>query len=135
MAEFVSGFEKMTEIGPCVSIFGSARLKEDHKYYQMATEIAEKITELGFGVITGGGPGIMEAGNRGAHGHGKSIGLNIDLPFEQHFNPYIDDGYNMDYDYFCKKGNVCKIFSGIHCNARRIRNPGRTNGSPYPDSD
>ena len=71
MAEFVSGFEKMTEIGPCVSIFGSARLKEDHKYYQMATEIAEKITELGFGVITGGGPGIMEAGNRGAHGHGK----------------------------------------------------------------
>lgn len=100
MAEFVSGFEKMTEIGPCVSIFGSARLKEDHKYYQMATEIAEKITELGFGVITGGGHGIMEAGNRGAHGHGKSIGLNIDLPFEQHFNPYIDDGYNMDYDYF-----------------------------------
>ncbi|AQX08612.1 Rossman fold protein, TIGR00730 family [Elizabethkingia miricola] len=100
MAEFVSGFEKMTEIGPCVSIFGSARLKEDHKYYQMATEIAEKITELGFGVITGGGPGIMEAGNRGAFGHGKSIGLNIDLPFEQHFNPYIDNGYNMDYDYF-----------------------------------
>ncbi|WP_336664241.1 TIGR00730 family Rossman fold protein [Elizabethkingia meningoseptica] len=100
MAEFVSGFEKMTEIGPCVSIFGSARLKEDHKYYQMASEIAEKITDLGFGVITGGGPGVMEAGNKGAHGHGKSIGLNIDLPFEQHFNPYIDDGYRMDYDYF-----------------------------------
>ncbi|NAW52006.1 TIGR00730 family Rossman fold protein [Elizabethkingia argentiflava] len=100
MSEFVAGFEKMTKIGPCVSIFGSARLKEDHKYYKMTSEIARKITDLGFGVITGGGPGIMEAGNRGAHGLGKSIGLNIELPFEQHFNPYIDNGYRMDYDYF-----------------------------------
>lgn len=100
MSEFVSGYEKMTEIGPCVSIFGSARLKPQDKYYEMAVEIAEKITDLGFGVITGGGPGIMEAGNKGAHGHGKSIGLNIELPFEQHFNPYIDKGYSMDYDYF-----------------------------------
>jgi uncharacterized protein (TIGR00730 family) len=101
MAEFVDGYEKMSKIGPCVSIFGSARFSEDHKYYKMATEIAEKITKLGFGVITGGGPGIMEAGNRGAHeGGGKSIGLNIELPFEQHFNPYIDKGYSMDYDYF-----------------------------------
>ncbi|WP_417428222.1 TIGR00730 family Rossman fold protein [Halpernia sp.] len=101
MAEFVDGYEKMAKIGPCVSIFGSARLKNDDKYYLMATEIAKKITELGFGVITGGGPGIMEAGNKGAHeGGGKSIGLNIELPFEQHFNPYIDKGYSLDYDYF-----------------------------------
>ncbi|SFI36058.1 LOG family protein [Halpernia frigidisoli] len=101
MAEFVDGYEKLAKIGPCVSIFGSARLKEDHVYYKMATEIAKKITDLGFGVITGGGPGIMEAGNRGANeGGGKSIGLNIELPFEQHFNPYIDKGYSLDYDYF-----------------------------------
>lgn len=100
MSEFVTGYEKMVEIGPCVSIFGSARLPQDDYYYKMATEIAEKITKIGFGVITGGGPGIMEAGNRGASGNGKSIGLNIDLPFEQHFNPYIDKGYSLDFDYF-----------------------------------
>jgi uncharacterized protein (TIGR00730 family) len=101
MAEFVDGYEKMAKIGPCVSIFGSARLQKEDKYYLMAVEIAKKITEIGFGVITGGGPGIMEAGNKGAHeGGGKSIGLNIELPFEQHFNPYIDKGYSMDYDYF-----------------------------------
>lgn len=100
MSEFVDGYEKMARIGPCVSIFGSARLKEDNYYYKMAVDIAKKITEIGFGVITGGGPGIMEAGNRGANGHGKSIGLNIELPFEQHFNPYVDKGYNINFDYF-----------------------------------
>lgn len=101
MAEFVDAYEKLAKIGPCVSIFGSARLKEDNPYYKMVTEIAEKITQLGFGVITGGGPGIMEAGNKGAkQGNGKSIGLNIELPFEQHFNPYIDKAYSMDFDYF-----------------------------------
>lgn len=100
MSEFVDGYEKMARIGPCVSIFGSARLKEDNFYYKMAVDIAQKITEIGFGVITGGGPGIMEAGNRGAHNHGKSIGLNIELPFEQHFNPYVDKGYNINFDYF-----------------------------------
>ena len=100
MSEFVDGYEKMARIGPCVSIFGSARLKEDNFYYKMAVDIAQKITEIGFGVITGGGPGIMEAGNRGAHSHGKSIGLNIELPFEQHFNPYVDKGYNINFDYF-----------------------------------
>ena len=101
MAEFVDGYERLARIGPCVSIFGSARLKEQDKYYQVAVDIAEKITEIGFGVITGGGPGIMEAGNKGARkGGGKSIGLNIELPFEQHFNPYIDKGYSMDFDYF-----------------------------------
>ena len=101
MSEFVDGYEKLAKIGPCVSIFGSARLKREDKYYEMAVEIAKKITEIGFGVITGGGSGIMEAGNKGAkEGGGKSIGLNIELPFEQHFNPYIDKSYSMDFDYF-----------------------------------
>lgn len=101
MAELVEGYEKLAKVGPCVSIFGSARLKPENEYYKMSVEIAEKITKLGFGVITGGGPGIMEAGNKGAHqGGGKSIGLNIELPFEQHFNPYIDKAYSMNFDYF-----------------------------------
>ncbi|MDO5616418.1 MAG: TIGR00730 family Rossman fold protein [Cruoricaptor ignavus] len=101
MSEFVEGYEKLAKIGPCVSIFGSARLKEDDPYYQMAVEIAEKITKIGFGIITGGGPGIMEAGNKGARlAGGKSIGLNIELPFEQHFNPYIDKNYSIDFNYF-----------------------------------
>lgn len=101
MGEFVSGFEKLSRIGPCVSIFGSARTKPDHKYYKLATAIAEKIVENGYGVITGGGPGIMEAGNKGAHlAGGTSVGLNIDLPFEQHDNPYIDSDKSIDFDYF-----------------------------------
>lgn len=101
MAEFVDGYEKLVKIGPCVSIFGSARLQPNTKYYNMAVEIAEKITKIGFGIITGGGPGIMEAGNKGAdNANGKSIGLNIDLPFEQHFNPYINKLYSMNFDYF-----------------------------------
>ena len=101
MAEFVDAYEKLAKIGPCVSIYGSARLKEGDQHYEMAVEIAQKITKIGFGVITGGGPGIMEAGNKGAKlGGGKSIGLNIELPFEQHFNPYIDKSYSMDFDYF-----------------------------------
>lgn len=101
MAEFVDGYEKLAKIGPCVSLFGSARLKETDKYYQVAVDIAEKITQIGFGIITGGGPGIMEAGNRGARkAGGKSIGLNIELPFEQHFNPYIDKHYSINFNYF-----------------------------------
>lgn len=101
MGEFVNGFEKMSLIGPCVSIFGSARTKPDHKYYKLAIEVAEKIADNGYGVITGGGPGIMEAGNRGAHlAGGTSVGLNIDLPFEQHDNPYIDSDKSLDFDYF-----------------------------------
>ncbi|WP_298496647.1 TIGR00730 family Rossman fold protein [uncultured Algibacter sp.] len=101
MGEFVNGFEKMSKIGPCVSIFGSARTKPDHKYYKLAESIAKKIVEAGYGVITGGGPGIMEAGNKGAHlGGGTSVGLNIDLPFEQHDNPYIDNDKSLDFDYF-----------------------------------
>lgn len=101
MGEFVNGFERMSRIGPCVSIFGSARTKPDHKYYKLAVEVAEKIVDNGYGVITGGGPGIMEAGNRGAHlAGGTSVGLNIDLPFEQHDNPYIDPDKSLDFDYF-----------------------------------
>lgn len=101
MGEFVNGYEKLSRIGPCVSIFGSARTKPDHKYYKLAEEIATKIVEHGYGVITGGGPGIMEAGNKGAHiAGGTSVGLNIDLPFEQHDNPYIDADKSLDFDYF-----------------------------------
>jgi uncharacterized protein (TIGR00730 family) len=101
MGEFVNGFEKMSLIGPCVSIFGSARTKPDNKYYKLAESISKRIVEAGYGVITGGGPGIMEAGNKGAHlGGGTSVGLNIDLPFEQHDNPYIDSDKNLDFDYF-----------------------------------
>ena len=101
MGEFVNGYEKLSRIGPCVSIFGSARTKPTEKYYKLAEEIAEKIVEHGYGVITGGGPGIMEAGNKGAHiGGGTSVGLNIELPFEQHDNPYIDSDKNLDFDYF-----------------------------------
>ena len=101
MSEFVNGFERMGKIGPCVSIFGSARTKPDHPYYLLAEEIAYKISKSGYGVITGGGPGIMEAGNKGAHrGGGVSVGLNIELPFEQHFNPYIDSDKNLEFDYF-----------------------------------
>lgn len=101
MGEFVQGYEKMSLIGPCVSIFGSARTKPDHEYYQLAQRIAHKITDHGYGIITGGGPGIMEAGNKGAHlAGGTSVGLNIDLPFEQHDNPYIDSDKSIDFDYF-----------------------------------
>ncbi|MFK5957362.1 MAG: TIGR00730 family Rossman fold protein [Lutibacter sp.] len=101
MAEFVEGFERLSKIGPCVSIFGSARTKPDHKYYKLAENIAFELTQNGYGVVTGGGPGIMEAGNKGAErGKGISVGLNIDLPFEQHDNPYIDSDKSLDFDYF-----------------------------------
>lgn len=101
MSEFVEGYERLSKIGPCVSIFGSARTKPDTKYYLLAEDIAYKLTQNGYGVITGGGPGIMEAGNKGAHkGKGVSVGLNIDLPFEQHYNPYIDNDKMLNFDYF-----------------------------------
>jgi len=101
MAEFVDGFEKMSRIGPCVSIFGSARTKPGTRYYTLAEEIARKLVEAGFGVITGGGPGIMEAGNKGAfEAGGKSVGLNIELPFEQFNNAYVDRDKIINFDYF-----------------------------------
>ena len=101
MGEFVSGYEKLSKIGPCVSIFGSARTKPDDKYYQLAENIAKNLSDNGYGVITGGGPGIMEAANKGAYdAGGTSVGLNIELPFEQHDNPYIDSDKSIDFDYF-----------------------------------
>ena len=101
MSEFVDGYEKLSRIGPCVSVFGSARTKPEDKYYKLAENISYKLTQSGYGVITGGGPGIMEAGNKGARrGGGVSVGLNIELPFEQHDNPYIDSDKNLEFDYF-----------------------------------
>jgi uncharacterized protein (TIGR00730 family) len=101
MSEFVEGYERMAKIGPCISIFGSARTKPDNPYYQLGIDLAEKLAEAGYGVITGGGPGIMEAANKGAQqGGGKSVGLNIDLPFEQNHNPFIDPEHNLEFDYF-----------------------------------
>ncbi|MCL4857020.1 MAG: TIGR00730 family Rossman fold protein, partial [Flavobacteriales bacterium] len=101
MAELVEGFEKLAKIGPCVSIFGSARTQPDNKYYQIGQEIAYKLAQKGYGIITGGGPGIMEAANKGAFdANGKSVGLNIDLPFEQQSNPYIDPDKLINFDYF-----------------------------------
>ena len=101
MSEFVEGYERMSKVGPCVSIFGSARTKSDDTYYKLAENIGYELTQNGYGVITGGGPGIMEAGNKGAHrGKGTSVGLNIDLPFEQYDNPYLDRDKSLDFDYF-----------------------------------
>ncbi len=101
MSEFVEGFEKLSRIKPCVTIFGSARFTEDDPSYTAAEEIAFNLSQKGYGVITGGGPGIMEAGNRGAHrGGGVSVGLNIELPFEQQGNPYIDKDKLIMFDYF-----------------------------------
>ncbi len=101
MSEIVEGFEKLAKIGPCVTLFGSARTEPDHPHYLLAEEIAYSLTEKGYGIITGGGPGIMEAGNKGANrGNGRSVGLNIDLPFEQHSNPYIDSDKFINFDYF-----------------------------------
>jgi len=101
MSEFVEGYERMAKIGPCVSIFGSARTLPDHPYYKLAEDISYLLTQNKYGVITGGGPGIMEAANKGAKkGNGKSVGLNIDLPFEQKANIYIDHDKLINFDYF-----------------------------------
>lgn len=101
MSEFVQGYEKLAKIGPCVSIFGSARTKPDNPYYKLAEEIAYLLTQKKFGIITGGGPGIMEAANKGAkRGGGKSVGANIELEFEQFPNPYIDQDKLVSFNYF-----------------------------------
>ena len=101
MGELVNGYEQLDAVGPCVSIFGSARTKPNTPYYQLGIEIARAIAERGYGIITGGGPGIMEAGNKGAQmGNGVSVGLNIDLPFEQTSNQYIDKEHNLNFEYF-----------------------------------
>ena len=101
MSELVEGYEKMARIGPCVTIFGSSRSKPTNKYYKLAEEIAYTLTKKGFGVISGGGPGVMEAANKGAHfGGGRSVGLNIELPQEQSANPFIDSDKLITFDYF-----------------------------------
>lgn len=101
MGEFVNGYEKLSAVGPCVSIFGSARTKPDNPHYQLGVDVARAIAEKGYGIITGGGPGIMEAGNKGAQlANGVSVGLNIHLPFEQSSNPYIDPEHNLNFEYF-----------------------------------
>lgn len=101
MSEFVEAYDRMSKIGPCVSIFGSARTKESNPYYVQSEELAFQLASLGYGIISGGGPGIMEAANKGAQkGNSPSVGLNIDLPFEQHHNPYIDPQHNLEFDYF-----------------------------------
>jgi uncharacterized protein (TIGR00730 family) len=101
LSELVEGFEKLARIGPCVSIFGSARTHYNDKYYKMSEDIAFRLTQKGYGIITGGGPGIMEAANKGAsRGKGKSVGINIDLPFEQKPNLYIDPDKLITFDHF-----------------------------------
>lgn len=101
VSELVDGFETMTSIGPSVSIFGSARLPPESPYYQMAVEVAQRIAEKNFAIITGGGPGIMEAANKGAQlAKGKSCGLGIDLPFEAALNTYIDPKFRLQFRYF-----------------------------------
>ena len=101
MSEFVEGFETLNRIGPCISIFGSARTKPGHPNYELTVEIARRLSEEGFGIITGGGPGTMEAANKGAQmAAGRSVGLNIDLPHEQHFNPFIDPDKTLHFNYF-----------------------------------
>ena len=101
MSEFVEGYETLSAIGPCISIFGSARTQEGDSNYQLTIDIAEAIAESGYGVISGGGPGIMEAANRGAQkAGGTSVGLNIELPFEQQSNPYIDQDKLVNFQYF-----------------------------------
>ncbi len=101
MAEFVDGFEALAKLGPCISVFGSARTQPGQPHYELTVDISKRLSEEGFGIISGGGPGIMEAANKGAQlGGGHSVGLNIDLPFEQHANPYIDRDANLNFDYF-----------------------------------
>jgi len=113
MSEFVEGYDRMAKIGPCISIFGSARTHADNKYYQIGVELAEKLASAGYGVITGGGPGIMEAANRGAKdAGGRSVGCNIRLPFEQSHNPYLDRWVTMEH-FFVRKTLLIKYSYGF----------------------
>lgn len=112
MAEFVNGYEQMSKIGPSVSVFGSARTKTDSVHYKLAEEISFKLTKHGYGVISGGGPGIMEAANKGAQaGGGSSVGLNIKLPFEQSHNKYIDADKLVTFDYFFVRKTIFLKYS------------------------
>lgn len=111
--DFLKGFRTLHFVGPCVTVFGSARFNEDHKYYRLAREVGAAISKMGFTVLTGGGPGIMEAANRGAKDvQGRSVGLNIKLPFEQHHNPYLDRSVTMNY-FFVRKTLLIKYSYGF----------------------
>lgn len=113
MAEFVDGYEKMAVIGPCISVFGSARTDTNNPYYQQAVETSKLLVEAGYGVITGGGPGIMEAGNNGAdNAEGVSVGLNITLPFEQSCNDWVNHPVDFDY-FFVRKVMFVKYSQGF----------------------
>jgi len=113
LSEFVEGFEKLAKIDPAVTVFGSARVKEDDKHYKLAVELGNKLADEGVTVVTGGGPGIMEAANRGAHERkGQSVGLNIHLPFEQHANPYVTKSVTFDY-FFVRKVMLVKYASAF----------------------
>ncbi|MFY9142213.1 TIGR00730 family Rossman fold protein [Sulfuricurvum sp.] len=109
IADFVQGFDELGDLGPSVTIFGSARVDEDHPYYHQATQLASMLGERGYNIITGGGPGVMEAANRGAYEHEdvESIGLNIELSAEQEPNPYITKGRSFDY-FFSRKVMLVK---------------------------
>ena len=119
MSEFVHSFEVMSKVGPAVAVFGSARMHESNPYYQAACDVSERLARAGWAIISGGGPGIMEAANRGAHIVGEaarddriSIGLNIELPFEQGTNPYVDTHINFHY-FFCRKVSFVKYASAF----------------------
>jgi uncharacterized protein (TIGR00730 family) len=101
--QFIKGLRALHFVGPCITVFGSARFKEDHPYYKLARDVSEKVSKLGFTIMTGGGPGIMEAANRGARdAGGPSVGCNIVLPFEQYKNPYLDKFIDIEY-FFVRK--------------------------------
>ena len=118
LSEFVDGFDALAGVGPAVSVFGSARTKPDHRYYRQARELGRRLAEAGYAVITGGGPGIMEAANRGCQdGGGLSVGCNIELPMEQGLNPYVDLGVEFRYFFarkvmFVKYADAFVIFPG-----------------------
>ncbi len=113
MLEFIRGFRILHFVGPCITVFGSARFKEDHPFYQMARHVGSRLSDMGFTVMTGGGPGIMEAANRGAkEAGGTSIGLNIELPFEQHANPWLDVMINFQH-FFVRKVMLVKYSLGF----------------------
>jgi uncharacterized protein (TIGR00730 family) len=106
--EFIHGFQALGDLGPCVTVFGSSRFAEDHRHYQLARQLGSKLVEEGFAVMTGGGPGIMEAANRGAkEGGGLSIGCNIELPHEQQLNPYLDKFFEFEH-FFVRKVMLVK---------------------------
>lgn len=113
--EFIKGYRGLAFVGPCVTIFGSARFPEDHPYYTLTRKLGAEVAKMGFTVLTGGGPGLMEAANRGAKDvHGRSVGCNIILPHEQNPNPYLDKWVNIRY-FFVRKTLLIKYSYAFIC--------------------